>query len=236
MHVAVHTPALQLGDPFEGAEQTLLQAPQLLGSVWRLTQELLQFARPELHVKPHTPEVQVADPFAGAEQTLLQPPQLLVSPARSTQELLQFARPELHVKPHTPEVQVADPFAGAGQTLLQAPQWLGSVDVLKHWPEQQVPEQQTTFRPVVPHIMATFGHCAQTASHRRRCFPEGNWLQKALQLVRVSARTRGTTARGARMPVPTMPPRRQSACRRGIPCATDFASSSNECFMVLCSV
>ena len=93
-------------------------------------------------------------------QTILQPPQWLGS---------------LVGLKHVPPQQISP----LGQTVPHPPQLAGSEAVFLQWLEQHVPEQQTTFRPVVPHKSEVSGHWVHTAMQRFRGLPRGNWLQKA---------------------------------------------------------
>jgi hypothetical protein len=82
---------MQTGVPLAGAlVHWLLHAPQLLGSVLRLTSQPseatpLQSAKPALQVKPQVPLVQVRVALARLGQLLLHAPQLLRSVLRLTQ-------------------------------------------------------------------------------------------------------------------------------------------------------
>jgi hypothetical protein len=55
--------------------QVLPQVPQLVGSLRRSTQLLLQLVYPPLQATPQLPPAQVAFPFGGTGQTWPQPPQ-----------------------------------------------------------------------------------------------------------------------------------------------------------------
>ena len=110
------------------------QAPQLLGSLVRLTHAPEQFwALPE-QVEVHLPEAQTS----FAPHALPQPPQLAGSESVFTQLSPHLAKPTLHVEPHPSlAVQVATPLAGASQACPQLPQfvalWLVSMHAASHF-------------------------------------------------------------------------------------------------------
>ena len=109
----VQTPLLQTPDG-----QTLPQAPQLLGSVFRFTQAPLQQTVP---LGQHDPLQQLPD-----EQELPHVPQLFGSRFRFTQVLLQQTSPTAQHSElqHRPDRQVRP----------QMPQLLGSLLMLTHFP------------------------------------------------------------------------------------------------------
>jgi hypothetical protein len=59
-------PPIQLALPLLGVGQTLLQPPQLLGSVFSLTHAPPQLEKPTAQLMPQAPEVQTAVELATA--------------------------------------------------------------------------------------------------------------------------------------------------------------------------
>jgi len=144
--------------------QTLLHAPQLLGSLETAVSQpsaglALQSAKPALQdTSVHVPFVQVAVAWAKL-QWLPQAPQLLTSVLRLTQVPLQAVWPEGHWLKHWPAWQeVPD-----AHTLLHAPQLLLSLVRFTQLPVQLVwPVPQVT-RHCPPEHAVPEGHCPPQA-------------------------------------------------------------------------
>jgi len=190
--------------------QTLLHAPQLLGSLETAVSQpsaglALQSAKPALQdTSVHVPFVQVAVAWAKL-QWLPQAPQLLTSVLRLTQVPLQAVWPEGHWLKHWPAWQeVPD-----AHTLLHAPQLLLSLLRFTQLPEQMVwpvgqevvqmpftqalPEGQATpqspqFRLSLPVLTQRFPHTVsswgQEVTHaaREQVVPFGQTLPQEPQL------------------------------------------------------
>ena len=134
LHVTPQMPFVQVGAPFAGALQTVPHAPQLLGSVPTLTQELLHAVRP-------VPQLFTQDPLLHAYpdwHLIPHPPQLLESTNSLTHEPKQLLYPTLQLTLHLPPPQVPVPFAGELQIFPHVPQLATSFDRLKHCPLQFV--------------------------------------------------------------------------------------------------
>jgi hypothetical protein len=119
-----HAPALHTAAVFARVGQTMLHAPQLLGSVRVLVQLPLHSASPVAQVARQTP----VEHSCPAAQTWLQPPQfarsfcVLVSQPLAASPS-QFVKPESHVvSRHAPSVQAALPLL-KWHASPQAPQW-----------------------------------------------------------------------------------------------------------------
>ena len=147
MGVQVHIPFLQKS----GSTQTLLQVPQLLLSVLRLTQAPLQTVVPVGQVQ--TPAEQPA-PLA---QTCPQAPQLFTSDAVLTQVPPQLTRPVGHVQ--APATHAAP----AGQTRPQAPQLFTLVWTFVSQPSAATPLQSAKpglqVMPQVPEVQKAVPFC-----------------------------------------------------------------------------
>jgi hypothetical protein len=97
------------------------QAPQLLGSLVRLTQAPEQFWVAPGQLEVHLP----AEQTSFWPHALAQPPQLAGSESVFTQLSPHLANPTLHVEPHCLAAQVATALAGASQACPQLPQFSG---------------------------------------------------------------------------------------------------------------
>jgi len=141
LQVDPQVPALQTAVAFEGAVQTVPQAPQLFTELLRFVSQplpalLSQLPKPALQVIPHTPPLQEAVPLVLL-QTVPQAPQLFTELLRFVSQplpalLSQLPKPALQVIPHTPLLHEAVPLVPL-QTVPQAPQLFTSVNVLAHW-------------------------------------------------------------------------------------------------------
>ncbi|HEX7452249.1 MAG TPA: hypothetical protein VF294_08190 [Polyangiaceae bacterium] len=109
------------------------QAPQLLGSLARLTHAPEQFWLLPGQLEVHLPEAQTS----FGPHALPQPPQLAGSESVFTQLSPHLAKPTLHVEPHCLAVHVATPLAGALHACPQLPQfvalWLVSMHAASHF-------------------------------------------------------------------------------------------------------
>ncbi len=111
-------------------EQLTPQAPQLLGSLERLTQLLPQ----EVFPPPHSDVQVLLSQYSAAVQLLEHAPQLLGSLVVSTQELPHLVVPAGHCNRQLPFEQTSP----AAQGALQAPQLAASILVSTHVPLQSV--------------------------------------------------------------------------------------------------
>ncbi len=121
---------LHVADAFEGALQTVPQAPQLDVSVCVSTQEPLQSVVGAEQLVVHAPAAHTWFAPHAAPQA----PQLFLSVCVSTHAPLQYVYPALHVSWHWPTEQVALPLGGGLQACPQVPQFWVSDDTLLHAP------------------------------------------------------------------------------------------------------
>ncbi len=134
VHAPLAQPAVALA-----SEQTLLQAPQLVGLVVVLISQPLattpsQFPRPAAQTMLHTPPAHPAVP-PEFEQRAPQPPQWFTSVKMVTSQpsldvALQSRRSLGQVTADVPQAEALHtalvPIGGGGQTVVQLPQWLRS--------------------------------------------------------------------------------------------------------------
>lgn len=130
-HAKPQTDALQVAALFAGAVQTVLQAPQFVGSLRVSTHAPLQAVEPEAQLSAHLPWEQVSI----LPHLVPHAPQFATSAARFTHAPAQAVYPASHVIPHWPLAQTAAPWRGAAHLVSQAPQCAGSLSSRRHWPE-----------------------------------------------------------------------------------------------------
>ena len=148
----LHLDEVQAAPACGAALHIAAQAPQLLGSLVRLTHAPEQFWALPGQLEMHLPEEQTS----FCPHALLQPPQLAGSESVFTQLSPHLAKPTLHVEPHSSAVQRATPLAGASQACPQLPQlvalWLVSMHAASHFakPAEHAKSQVEALHMAVP--------------------------------------------------------------------------------------